>query len=60
MMQGAVWPRKLRTKGVFWIHSLARCQNGTVDGSEIRRSPVEPRKKPWLVGLYRGLYYPGI
>ena len=20
----------------------------------------EPRKKPWLVGLYRGLYYPGM
>ncbi len=20
----------------------------------------EPRKKPWLVGLYRGLYYPVI
>ena len=22
------------------------------------RTPIEPRKKQWLVGLYRGLYYP--
>jgi len=30
------------------------------EASESHSLSLEPGKKPWLVGLYRGLYYPVI
>ncbi len=37
-------------------HGLADLWNRPFKNPNVR--PFEPRKKHWLVGLYRGLYYP--
>ena len=55
-------PWHLRYGGGPALPAITTCRRATCTSGRVSRvprwHPFEPWKKPWLVGLYRGLYYP--
>ena len=44
----------------IWEPKNHEKQTSVVQVWKVSKKGIEPRKKPWLVGLYRGWYYPVI